>query len=1084
MAEHRDAELAGLDRQELLEHYARAVQQASRDALTGLLNRGALEREIEKRLRGKPKQESCALFIIDLDNFKSVNDNLGHQTGDEVLKKAAALLSGLFRATDIVGRLGGDEFVVFLSGALTEEMVRDKAQKICDQALFLMGEAADLAVTASVGVHLSMDGEITFQTLYRSADLALYHAKRDGKQRYHLKMDAHTVQQTSVSEARPVSAVRLRTLLNHLDTGVAVLSVQRPIRFLYANARMARMLGREGEALTEDLAMESIHPEDREDLERVLRERVLGRNETVSLVVRVLHKNQQTMWWRIHAVQMEIEEQRRTILITAVDVSDLKSHEGITAPEQSGVWELDLNTRQFRLVTGKETFGCQGEEVDFPEGLLERGWIDRDSADAFREFAQEIYNGRSEGYANFKILIDAPGRYAWASFTYRTVYDGEGKPTWVAGMIERIASSAWTRTDLNKETALPPELMSCLILQARGNLTRDTLESCWREGKEELGKPDRLRCTDLLEQENSRRYPAVKLRTLPNLTRDSLLMLYQEEKNGWWVYEYHRADASGRVHRVSCVINLYPDPESGDGMMSIWINRMDARYNWEHALSVAIYKDPISKLYTCSTARELAVELLKERAEKQCALVLVDIGGLPRLYAQDSERMEHKWRALMAALNLAMGTDCVPGQVRANAFSFFYPEVPSEDALRRRLDRALVFLRGVLSDLVDCGVLRFLFCGVCRPQNQTSYNHLMRKAQALCSSWANTSSDRVDFAEDDSQTLRPVLAKSSQADKIRVAQQPESDRPLSEREQAAANACFIAMFHAASLADTARCVLRALGEYYEADRVYFLDLVENGEIVTMPAEWTGGDKKSIQEAISGAPASTFPLVEQCAHKRRPIFLSRSIQPANAEQLWRFAIFPVWDGERICSFLCVENARNVISDGALVLLLTDCLMQQARKFFQPPGYTVRGNRVEGDDLPDYRAFLQVIYTYTSEVYNSLGVVCVDVPRLNAIRGAKGEAYGQKLLWYITQTMTDIFGRAMVYRTWNAEYVALCPNVSRSTFFGNRARVRGLLAQRYAGEFRIGSAWADKVFNGKAMVEDARVSMQCDLPSQSG
>lgn len=102
------------------------LRRASKDALSGLLNRATMERSIKERLKAMEPEETCALFIVDLDNFKQINDTLGHRAGDQAIRQAGRILSGLFHASDVVGRLGGDEFAVFLCGQLSEEAVREK----------------------------------------------------------------------------------------------------------------------------------------------------------------------------------------------------------------------------------------------------------------------------------------------------------------------------------------------------------------------------------------------------------------------------------------------------------------------------------------------------------------------------------------------------------------------------------------------------------------------------------------------------------------------------------------------------------------------------------------------------------------------------------------------------------------------------------------------------------------------------------------------------------------------------------------------------------------------------------------------
>ncbi len=163
------------------------LQRATKDALSGLLNRATMETHIINRIHKLQTNEACAFFIIDLDWFKHVNDTFGHQAGDSAIRESAKLLSHIFRGGDIVGRLGGDEFAAFMSGSgVTEELVREKARSICDTIQLAIGDKGDLTLTASVGVCM-YKGPEDFNKMYQDADLALYKAKKAGKHTYCFK---------------------------------------------------------------------------------------------------------------------------------------------------------------------------------------------------------------------------------------------------------------------------------------------------------------------------------------------------------------------------------------------------------------------------------------------------------------------------------------------------------------------------------------------------------------------------------------------------------------------------------------------------------------------------------------------------------------------------------------------------------------------------------------------------------------------------------------------------------------------------------------------------------------------------------
>jgi diguanylate cyclase len=158
----------------------RLSEQASYDDLTRLANRSVLAAEMSRALDGTRPKTGLALLLIDLDDFKTVNDTLGHPAGDLLLTRAADVLRTSTDAEDLVARLGGDEFAVLL-----REVDLDQASAVADRILANLGrpihvEGHELVVRASVGLALAEDGDDQ-HSLLRNADIALYEAKDQGK---------------------------------------------------------------------------------------------------------------------------------------------------------------------------------------------------------------------------------------------------------------------------------------------------------------------------------------------------------------------------------------------------------------------------------------------------------------------------------------------------------------------------------------------------------------------------------------------------------------------------------------------------------------------------------------------------------------------------------------------------------------------------------------------------------------------------------------------------------------------------------------------------------------------------------------
>lgn len=167
---------------------ARIEHLAYHDPLTGLPNRYALHTHLEQSLAtARRNQRGLALMFIDLDRFKSINDTLGHDVGDQLLVTVARRIREAVRESDTVARLGGDEFVVVAGGlnAGAEDAARiaEKVIAAVDKPMRLSGHA--LYVTPSVGIALYPEDGTTAESLIKNADIAMYHAKSAGRNAYH-----------------------------------------------------------------------------------------------------------------------------------------------------------------------------------------------------------------------------------------------------------------------------------------------------------------------------------------------------------------------------------------------------------------------------------------------------------------------------------------------------------------------------------------------------------------------------------------------------------------------------------------------------------------------------------------------------------------------------------------------------------------------------------------------------------------------------------------------------------------------------------------------------------------------------------
>lgn len=160
-------------------------EQVGKDSLTNIYNASTSRKLAEAYFEEAGENGKCALLIIDMDDFKRVNDEKGHMFGDAVLIQAARAIRKIFRAKDIVGRIGGDEFMVLMKDISDKEIVKKRCHQLNESLRNVFEEQfSDVMPTCSIGVGFAPEHGNSYFSLFCCADQALYQAKEAGRQRY------------------------------------------------------------------------------------------------------------------------------------------------------------------------------------------------------------------------------------------------------------------------------------------------------------------------------------------------------------------------------------------------------------------------------------------------------------------------------------------------------------------------------------------------------------------------------------------------------------------------------------------------------------------------------------------------------------------------------------------------------------------------------------------------------------------------------------------------------------------------------------------------------------------------------------
>ena len=185
------------------------------DALTGLWNRTYTEEKVEEMIQ---RGVTGALFMMDMDNFKAINDNYGHIAGDHVLKLFADTLRKYSYEEDIICRIGGDEFMAFVVGENSKTVLGNHAENIInDVCKNIEACKFDTNTSVSVGIAQYPGDGTDFKSLYNAADKALYYVKQNGKNSYHFYSDQSATE--NARAGKKVDLGYLRDIMKRTDPG-------------------------------------------------------------------------------------------------------------------------------------------------------------------------------------------------------------------------------------------------------------------------------------------------------------------------------------------------------------------------------------------------------------------------------------------------------------------------------------------------------------------------------------------------------------------------------------------------------------------------------------------------------------------------------------------------------------------------------------------------------------------------------------------------------------------------------------------------------------------------------------------------
>ncbi len=903
-----------------------------------------------------------------------------------------------------------------------------------------------------------------------------------------------------VQSPAPSALLQPDLLLERMDDGVCLYEIADSIRMIYANPAFFRMLKLDPAAfrLPRDLKEAGVHADYAAEYEELLRAEASG-GGTKEQIHRIRNGEGTWIWRRVKISRLDVPEGSSPLLLElSRDISGtMETRELLQesaerfqvafGQSRNRLWEVSLSARSFRLyhagVTDSGALSSSPDEIlsDFPETLISNGLIHPDSVEPFLDFAANLLAGKEADTGNF-IMKEKDGGYGWFSLSYRQTHDSDGNPVKAIGVQERLPASSGIFSTGFPRRPIPEALRHYVLARMHVNLTADSVETLWNNGVDRTAEVNGFSYSDLLARRDAFLFhPADDRELEKELSREVLLDLYDRGEY-WLTDDYLRTDSGGELRWLTMTFNLYRDPRTGDIHLTACFCDSRKRHSWEALAEIGIRHDPVTGLYTGQTARAIIERLLCTDSGSFCALALIRMSG-PLGTPVFRDRQEHlqKRHFISIALSFALGMDCVIGQLEEDTVLVFFPDIISRFDARKRIEDAFAYVHTVMNDFPESNAFRFLSCGVVERPGHADYDLLVSRASSLCELYGNAAMDTVAFpATEEDGGLTGLLFKNTGTPES-TAIMPDTGSDLTPEEQEIAFNCAVSMLNARSLKASTENVLQILGLYYRASRLYILALSEHRQTVTMLYEWASRQKYSLRHIMSGMQLEKFPLLVRCLKEKAPVTTKSNGQAFGthaAGTFWYYTAFPLFTHNGISGFLCMENAQEHAEELSLIARLLPLMKREQQRYRHSFSWQKPMVRNALSRLPNLHAYLETIDSLNSDLYSSMGVLSLDIPNFSAINGNQGFDYGREMLGLVAETLSSVFGKAFIFRTWDAEFVVLFPNTIMEVFVSRCTRVRTMLQRRYPGQIRVGYTWADGIYTSRNLVKEARSIMGCE------
>ncbi|BFL45748.1 diguanylate cyclase [Lactonifactor longoviformis] len=1051
-------------------------EQILKDPLTGLYNKKAAESMIQEYLESS--SEAAALFVIDIDNFKGINDNFGHIYGDSVLTEMSRHLKSITRSTDIVGRVGGDEFIAFFTDIKGKEGIIRKAKDI-GKMFYRSFEDSDIhyEISGSIGISFFPDDGTTYLELFEKADVAAYFSKDNGKNQYTVyqeNMEHRSLQTADSGQEEQDNQLALYRKASR--GGTFQVRMDENYTLFYGNDIYYQIMGYTKQEMKERLGNQcrrNIYPGDVNRVEDLIRRASYSGQHVLEWEMRIVTGQGEIRWiWVNGALEYRstgcvmsgfiLDTTERHDLLSQISRSEERYRIALQQTHMN-VWEYDIPNRRLILTESAREHHGFGEIIEnVPEYLIESGHIHPDSVKEVREMYRKIREGEPKAEAEIRTRNPGGNGWWWEKVVYTSIFDEDGLPQCAIAVGEDITGKKEAEINYQKELQMRFAMSEGILASSRANLTKNCVEYLQSEILDIEGNEGAVNYDDLVKQGLARIVNSEdRVRYLRIMSSDALISAYVKGQSQVSL-EYRWLDLDEKLIWICTSVSLVKDAVTQDLYAYGKMRDIDYQKKLELGLKQRAEKDNLTGAYHKETAFSIMNAAIRNARSlgHDFAVILFSVDNFRRIdrccgYGEGGNVLKE----LSSLLDMKFGSRYLAGRYSEDELLLLVPGPKQQRDLPYKTEdvRQSVRMSYVFSELevpvtVSAGI--------------AVSGDGIKNIQEGC----GKAKEALDAAKERGGDCCVMYSQVMAAEKNLVIQElkdtgrENAEEAGPEKEEDVLLKCVYSLTSSMDFEQVLEEILRELGTYFRAEHTYILILGDDMERTEYLKEWR-------RDGIPTKSSIPFELLQQIKNQMAVTDIGEiaGIYPEEAEILREQGIssFQVVSMDKvhngIAGYIGVENGARHMERTTVLHSVRHFVGYEImrRRLHEKQEYLSYHDALTG--LENRNSYLAYRDGLSEDTLISLGVVSADINGLKQLNTQYGHDYGDYMVKFTGRVMREKFKGGRIFRFAGDEFLAVFENLSQKAFLDCVEDMRAAMEASYPSSISLGAVWTDTEMN---------------------